>query len=270
MSRQDPASKRRLAQFIVDLSGNTSLTREIDLAAAEFEQGIRRVFLKEDVRTDLRRSLVRNGIDGAFLGPGVPLPLPSRKELERLGLALSPAEATSIMERVMRDPSMSIQLLAGMRSADLRANEEATARSLEAIRRRHHGRPDMAIVKHEVEGLLQDTLYGSVLQRLGIDLPSVLAWLTDERASQLVEDCPSLHVMMTLLLAVNRNLALPIKANDYRDYMLLRAGIAYADIVVTEKKWAALANNGGLAARHKTSVLALKDLSTLRDLVMAS
>jgi hypothetical protein len=266
VSRQEPESKRRLASFIVELSGNISLMREIDLAAAEFELGVRRVFLRQNVVATFRERLVKAGLDSAFLGEGVAMPLPSRSELEQLP-GISPDRAAAILERVIRYPEMSIEFLVGMKSRDHRVSEAETAERLREIRQRHHGQPERAIVRHEVEGLIQDELYRPVLERMGVDVDALLSWLTEETAAELITACPSLDVMMTLLLAVNRDLSFPIKPNDYRDFMLLRAGIAYADIVVTEKGWAALANREGLSSRYGTTVLSLKDLPSVPPLI---
>jgi hypothetical protein len=108
VSRQEPDSKRRLAAFIVELSGNASLRREIDLAAAEFELGVRRVFLQQNVMASLRDGLVKAGIDAAFLGEGPGMALPSRAQLEQLP-GISPDRAAAVLERFVRDPKMSVE-----------------------------------------------------------------------------------------------------------------------------------------------------------------
>jgi hypothetical protein len=69
---------------------------------------------------------------------------------------------------------------------------------------------------------------------------------------------------------MQRNPQHGLDGNDFIDVNLLRSAISYADIVITEKRWTALARDTGLAERWGTTVINLGDPRTAHSPVLAS
>jgi hypothetical protein len=263
---RDASRRRRLATFMVELSGNLSIINETVLTATEFEIGIRRTFGGEQVSRDLRSEMVVAGMYGGAVGH-TDTPVPNKAQTDQIAALMTRDQAVSMIRRVQNDPSVSIELIVGThnraRDEALRLSEEATVRRLEAIRQNSQGTPEPERVRREVDGILGDGLHRPVIERLSLDIGSVRRWLNEDTAAALVAACPSLDVMMRMLLAVNRNRQLPLQVGDYRDFTLLRVGVAYANFVVTENRWTAIVRDEGIAERHITTVLNQGDLGKL-------
>lgn len=76
-----------------------------------------------------------------------------------------------------------------------------------------------------------------------------------EAMRRLVQSVPSAHVWSTLRFLKHRDLNLPWEQHDWTDLWALSVAIPYCDAVVTEKRWAHLANVGKLGRRYGTSVV---------------
>jgi hypothetical protein len=72
----------------------------------------------------------------------------------------------------------------------------------------------------------------------------------------LTNDTPGIDVEATLMLHRDRNQEHRTHRNDGKDFAFLKVAIPYANIVVTERSWAHVANSSGLAAKYGTVVTA--------------
>ncbi len=245
--RGDETSRRNLARFMVELSRNCSLVNELHVATEEFELGIRRLLLGEEPRYELRPTLLAAGVAAAVFGRG-PMPEWPPEVRTQMVALLGEERVAQLFEQANNHPEISAEIIVGSHNPNTehrearRTSEEDTVRQVTELRTRRHGTSEAALVRDEVEHImLKEHLFHSVLERLGLTDAVVQRLLTEEPARSLLRACPGLHVMLTLLIAVNRNLSLQFQTGDYRDFTLLQATIAYADIVVTENRWAALA-----------------------------
>lgn len=74
---------------------------------------------------------------------------------------------------------------------------------------------------------------------------------------------PTAHTWSTLRYLKHRDLNLPWEQHDWTDLAALAVAIPYCDAVITEKRWAHLANTSELSAQYDTTVAA--GLSGLRS-----
>jgi hypothetical protein len=95
------------------------------------------------------------------------------------------------------------------------------------------------------------------LTSLEVRSPDFLAWIArDDNLRRFCLDIPSLDVLLTLMVARDRNAGDATDENDGLDWRFLQTVIPYGNIVATENRWAHLANSTGLAARSGTRVIA--------------
>lgn len=87
-------------------------------------------------------------------------------------------------------------------------------------------------------------------------------WFTDPdgnfssvRGREFLRKVPSAYTWASLRYWHHRNLSLPIEQHDWVDLGALSVAIPYADVVVTEKRWAHIANASGLARQFGRTVI---------------
>jgi hypothetical protein len=108
--------------------------------------------------------------------------------------------------------------------------------------------------------------FRAALSRHGVSAAEAMKWLGDEtRLNQLTDSIASIDVQATILHARDRNPREETQPNDFKDMSFLTQAIPYGNIVVTEKRWAHLANTAGLAKKYGTIVIA--DVSLLPDVL---
>ena len=93
-----------------------------------------------------------------------------------------------------------------------------------------------------------------------IPLQAYVDMVSDQqRLMRFAEDIHQLYIWIRLWFERDRNPQDKTAVNDARDGSFLGQAIAYGNIVVTEKRWAHLANKTKIAERHGTTVLGRVD-----------
>jgi hypothetical protein len=87
--------------------------------------------------------------------------------------------------------------------------------------------------------------------------------LPDELVSSIVDRVPALHIERILAVQLDRQRQRSLNANDGNDLAALCAALPYCRFVVSERLWAHLVQQTGLAANYGTAVLSrLPELHT--------
>jgi len=82
-----------------------------------------------------------------------------------------------------------------------------------------------------------------------------------EGVTSFMQDLPSRDAMLALATVQHRNPQTRWEPNDLNDLVYVSLAVGYCDIVVTERKWAAILNASDVPARRRTVVLSrLADL----------
>lgn len=259
---KDPAVRRRLAQFIVDLSQNHFLLHEIPLGDREMAGALASLRDEPAGTQSLREELLSRGVGAATIGREFELP-------EGGPLASVAAEA-------MLEPEISVAMIAeGMSRelvVDLRAGD---AQGADRVRRIRELDARMTVPERralEIPNLLRA---GAAAERLraiiageGLEVDATVRWLLqDGRALRFGDAVPWIDVHATLMLERDRSADNRTDRNDGQDFTFLSAAIPYANFVVTENLWSHLSNATGLGSKYATTVIA--DLGELPDLLAA-
>jgi hypothetical protein len=248
----DEGRRRRIATFLVGESRNFCWQHWSATGAAEAEYAIRKHILGEPAPRPVRPALIHWGIDQALAGRA--LHFPSEDKFLEV-----------VVNQAMHEPEASIAAL--VHSLDrstiknLRALDSAGAVKVEA------GRPANQSIAaadrrwfetfHLFErGSFAGTVH-AVAAALGVRPDVFTAWRSHrESLLRLTGDMPTLDVEFALITGRDRNSQDKTQPNDFKDMTFLKQAVAYANIVVTENRWAHLANAEGVAERHGTRVMA--------------
>lgn len=252
MKRKNPDSRRRLAEFMVALSGNHSMLHDLMLTELEMIAAVSRHFDTGLGTPAVRGRLVQRGMHWAVAG-------------KMFRYKANNPRYTAVMTDVMYEPEMSVEALTNFISRgsihDMRKRDEDLAVSLDRIRRNdvHLAIPNRR--RLELSNLVRigpwaDQLRG-VLDRLRVDTDRFYCWLwTDDNFDHFVEELPNIAVKAALLLHRDRNIDHATDKNDREDMAFLDVAIPYANIVVTERSWASYAKATGLTRKYGTTVIA--------------
>lgn len=281
MASGDPSRRRRLAEFMVDLSENHSLVTDAEVVVPEFRAIILRSYLKVQPTSPLRSCLLQRGMTAAIAG---------RKPQFRTGEPALDAVMDELID-VLYEPEVSIESLVNAISRELvnrfRKDDEETARAVDEVRQLDAHLPINERRRLELTNLLlrestddddsgrdsssprslRDHLR-QALTDLRIDHASFFSWLQmDGNAVLFASEAPGIDVTATILLRRDRSAGHKTHRNDAKDLGFLRVAIPYGNIVVTEKSWSHLANSSGLASKYATTVIA--DASRPPDVLAA-
>jgi len=105
----------------------------------------------------------------------------------------------------------------------------------------------------------------AAMRRAGIWWEEIIA-LEAEGTTDLMLDLPSRAPGLELMWRQHDNTQTTWQPNDMTDIGYLSAAVAYCDVVVTERKWAAMLNQRGLASRFGTTVIS--DLTDLTEVLV--
>lgn len=248
---RDPARRERIATFMVNLSGNTCVPHVTPLQWKEVASAVSAHLLGGKRAKSWRPTLVRRGVIHATVGKVPSLPSDGRP----MGW---------LAREAIFEPEHSIEALAHAVDTSvvdaLRAQELALVQRLEQMRAPNAQMTEHERRKREVFNLLCGG--GALSQRVATLLqshgrrPEVLsAWLADESHREaFMRDAPTIETFVSVLLTRDKNADQKFDPNDTEDFSLLRVGIPYANIVVTEKRWASIAVAAKLDRRYSTAV----------------
>jgi hypothetical protein len=246
--------RKRLAEFMVDLSGNFSLSSHLHAAPIEIGNAIASVYQHGTLSVPARTQLIRWGVLHAV---GVHPVTAGNPQIDQF------------LNDVLDYPEVSVSAMVHAANRDLlykinRAEAEAMRRA-DAIRQLDQQMDVEQRHRLELSNLNTDVL-DRLLQALGIDATVFHAWLgADDHCARFWHAVPGIDVLLTLFLERDRSLDAKTHRNDGRDLSLLKIAVPYANIVMSERLWAHLTNKTGLATKYGTEVTA--DLRQLPDLL---
>jgi hypothetical protein len=255
--QRDRAQRRRLAEFMIDLSGNTCVVHPRQLLRIETERAVQKHFLQQRVDAFPRERLVRWGVHDAVrttaVGPDGAGILRALGQDAVTGVAPELAVLLpQLMDEAHLEPEMSVLAIVDALSAESIAEgrriDQRAAAALERARESDRA-TRLRILLGEDAGTLR-----SVLDEMEIRHEDFSRWL-DVHIETFIADVPSVNVPTRLLMARDRDRTARIDRNDMKDMFFLEQAIPYGNIVVTENRWAALAAAESLDEQYATRVL---------------
>jgi hypothetical protein len=244
----DEDRRRRLAQFMVDTSGNHSFLKPDPVARLQIQRAIRTMYLHQDVELFPREKLVAWGVEYALgkQATGEPFLVQALLEPENSVLAL--------VHAVDREG-----VAAGRQMDERAANASRIARA-------GGYRPERRaeeLTNLFASGSFADKLYG-VVDRLGIDRAVFVRWL-EQHQDAFASAIPDVDVQVRLMLARDRNEQHATHRNDLKDFIFLSVAVPYGNVVVTENSWTHLIQADGMDQQYGTIVLS--DVRALPDVL---
>ena len=170
-----------------------------------------------------------------------------------------------VVNQTMKEPEVSVaRLVHSLDRATIesgRAIDKAGAAKIESNRAADYHISPTDRHRLEMFNLLDGGSFADNVRAVSdaLRVPSSLFDLwrsTDELLLCLTNDMPGVDVQYSLITARERNTSDKTQPNDIKDMTFLKQAIAYGNIVVTENRWAHLANATGLAKRHGTRTMA--------------
>jgi hypothetical protein len=241
----DPAVRHRLAEFMVELSQNHSMVSNMVVRRRELQVAVANLFLDAD-ETFPREILVRWGMFAA---------------IGREPTSADGDDMVQLVVEAMHEPELSMRTLIDGSDRQtigiLRQQDQAAAARLDAIREitlLGPERPELEFEKLFESGSTADLIKQAV-RELGIEPEDFDSWLRDN-IEVFARRIPSIDVVSRLMFERDKNVNNRAKPNDIKDSYFLELAIPYANIVLTEKQWAHLANNKRLATDYGTVVTA--------------
>jgi len=244
----DQGRRERVAQFLVDLSGNHAFSKPNPVAELQVHRAIRALFLGQDVAPFPREKLVAWGVDFA------------------LGFRMA---GNDFLVQVLSEPENSVLALVHAMSresiAEGRRLDERAAAAARAARANGDkaGRLDEELTALFEGGSFSTMLY-KLIDSLGIDRSLFARWL-EQNKQRFAAAIPDVDIELRLLLARDRNTDHPTHRNDLKDFIFLKLAIPYGNIVVTENAWTHLVRVEGMDQQYRTTVIA--DARELPDLL---
>lgn len=255
--QRDRARRRRLAEFMIDLSGNWCFVHPRQLLPMEVDRAVRKHFLQQNVDAFPREGLVRWGVQDAVrttaAGPGGSEILRSLGADAVAGIVPELAALLpQLLEEAHLEPEMSVLAIVDALStesiAEGRRIDQRAAAALERARESDRA-TRLRILLGEDAGILR-----SVLDEMGIQHADFSRWL-DAHLERFIADVPSVDVPTRLLMARDRDRGARVDRNDMKDMFFLEQAVPYGNLVVTENSWSALAVAEKLDQRYAIRVL---------------
>ena len=249
MAPANEGRRTRLAEFMVDLSGNRSILTQMAFRPIEILHAVIRQ-LGLQPRGSIRANIISEG-----------LPFALGAETVITGV---PSEIAQELHRVVHSPEASVRyLVQGDREnvATARLEDEQAVIELEETRRRAHEAMS-GEMRHRVElaELFTSGKPGAelrqILRSIGMPAPAFLATLgTPDDYLTFFHEIPSIDVWVTLSMERDKDFNRRIHRNDAKDIGFLSVALPHANVIVCEKFWGHISNATGLAGKYGTEVL---------------
>lgn len=247
----DRERRVRLAEFMVDLSGNVSMFHEQMVWNYEVLSALLSLLKPlEPAWLPLRPYLLQRGM-GFALGARDP-----NRMAAELGLIPLSGE-------LMREPEISVLGLSDL--IDGSAISSMRKSNREASDRVNEGRKLIAGVtmnqrrRDEILSALSDGTGGRYLRHVldgyGVSSTDFDKFLHTVDLEKVVLKAPSFSVELDLTLEHDRNHMHETKANDFNDLTFLNVALVYANVVVMEKSWSHFAQKLRLPQKLGTKLL---------------
>jgi hypothetical protein len=252
---RDRERRRRLARFMVGLSGNTSALND---------QFLDQILLAQAVAAKAGRPLPHFDARAVLLGRGIG---PARTGAPPKRPDIADENLRGLVEEAMTAPEVSVVELVEMEPIDFTACERAGATTLKRVRELDRSLHPDEKRRRELHNLFASGELGAfvrlLLEEYGLSVEEAFGGALGEAATlkALIEVVPGLRVVHEVALRVDRDACLPIEPNDFRDFCFLRVAVPYANLALTEARWVHLANATGLPKAWGTALRAnAKDL----------
>jgi hypothetical protein len=246
---EDGGRRRRMAEFLVDLSGNRSVLPPFAIQSMECIHAVSRLVGRAPI-THVRPALVTEGMWHALGG-----------ELEVNGI---PDEMRAEINALIRDPKTTVDLLVD--SADrqgvrtMRVADEASTEMQDEVRRRAH--VELSTDQRRANEMFVALRDGDIGKRMLaalrlLQVPPSEFWKrvdTQQQLLALIETIPTVHTLIELMVARDQDLCRKIHRNDTKDMMFMSVALPYANAIVAEKYWSHQATATGLAQKYSTTV----------------
>jgi len=237
--------RQRLAEFMVDLSGNCSMLKPDPVERVQLKHAILRLFEGKDPGPFPRHRLVAWGVAYA---------LGKQMDGDFLGQALNEPEI-SVLGMVHAMDRQSIEAGRGFDEQAAAVARKARAGGLTEDQRRIAELYNLFLTTGPTADALKE-----VVAKVGIDAQAFFTWLADNLVP-FSEEVPDAYVVTRLLLARDRNADNKTHRNDLKDFIFLKLALPYGNIVVGENLWVHLARAEALDRKYDTTII-----SDLRDL----
>jgi hypothetical protein len=237
-AHHDSERRERLARFMVELSGNLAMQPHMAVFPWEVKNAVRAFFTEKQLLR-IRSSLVRRGVQHAF-----------GKQMRIAGL--SPSDEAAALE-AMNHPDIAVELLlkegdARELSEQARKGDEETAAMCERVRARSAAasltpeqRFGVELAEYFSDGVGQRALQESC-EEAGITVTGFFEQLIERGTmKEFFQRIHSLHVLLSLTVARDKDQVRPIHRNDHKDVMGLAVALPYCNLVVSENHWGHMA-----------------------------
>jgi hypothetical protein len=262
--RRNAVQRHQLAATMMAVSRNHAISPHWELLPPELDRALQRRFGKPDSPLPLQPfgfgRQHRSGRHALAESSGL------RGQLGEANPGLSDRELTDLIDWILLAgppvdlPVVGIDLPPVEPAQNFAKDQNKTvelflAHQLEKDKRRG------TVVMMEVRDMFEQL--DEARARAGIAWEELLKLGADDWADFLL-DLPSRAPGLELMWRQHDNTQTTWHPNDMTDIGYLSAAVAYCDVVVTERKWAAMLNNSGVARRFGTTVISnLADLSEL-------
>lgn len=253
MEHENEEVRKRLALFMVNLSNNFSMVNHMVTEDQEIARAIENHIVGTSTLPPVRPTIVQWGFTAAALGRDIN---PKTKNKRKAVL----------LQQFSKEPEISVASLVAARDPEaikaIRQREQESLALMESAREtdKHLSRVErwsraLYHVLKDGHGRLPETI-GAHLAARGLSRGTYLRLLEDpERRLRFIGDLTQYYVKWMLFYERDRSRDERYQANDYKDGSFLAQAIAYANVVVTEKRWTQHANNTGVAEQYATQVL---------------
>ena len=247
--------RKRLAEFMVDLSGNRTVSPEHVMVPLEIADATRMLFGMPATEAP-RRSLMQVGIlhaaglAGEFQGMFPPF--------MNAAFASRPEETVKFLVRSGGDRAQIDAARAGEAEAREIFQKDREATSTMSLAQRQREEMSGLFTKiPEYRAALESTLQS--LGRADGDFKSEMK--SDEKLARFISSIPNLDVFVTLRIAREKDKDREVEQNDIRDLDWVSVAVPYSNIIVSERYWGAKIRATGLATKYETTLLTnLQDL----------
>ena len=248
----DEGRRKRLAEFMVDLSGNKTVSPENVVAPMEIVNATRQLFGMPATEAP-RKSLVHVGIIHAFgMGQEIQDAFPPILNAAFSAFMETP-EATIKFLLDSGDKRDQIKAAQGgeARARDIFESDRAVTGNMSLVERQRAELFGLFSKNDEYRTALETTL--KAIGRTGAGFKAEMG--SDEKLKQFVASIPNFDVFITLRIEREKDKDRKVDHNDIRDLDWLSVAVPYSNVIVSEQYWGKKAQTTGLAAKYSTVLL---------------
>jgi len=240
--------RRRLAEFMVDVSANNAILPHMAIRGLEVLHAVVRK-LGLAPTTSIRPAIIRPGLSFALgAEPVVTAPEAIKKEL----LDLMNSRETSVRILCEAGDRAVVETIQAEDVAVLKALEETRQRALAELSDEMRHRVELVDLFTKGEPA---TELHAALKSLGIGIKAFADKFTSpEDWMAFFHDVPTVDVFVTLGLTRDKELSRKIHRNDLKDMAFLSVAVPYANIIVVENFWGSVVQRTKLDSKHKTII----------------